>query len=207
MDMTNYRVLTSTRIEYTSTADEMRTFAATGRFFYCGLGSDIYVTVFDMSNRKLMDQFRLTAGRGVKFPEASDLLAYKIQIKSPTAQAISVDVLDGEIVDNTVIISNTSILQTRPGAGGSWSDVAGTAVGAGACVSQANLAADSKRALALIGNPATSANPIYVRFNNTAAVSPLAIAPGSAVQVEGIQAIYVYNPGGAAITPVLQSFG
>ena len=151
-----------------------------------------------------MDQFSLSAGRGVKFPESSDLLGYRLFIKSASAQTISLDVLDGDVLDNSVLIANTSPLVMRPGAGGSWSDIAGTAAVAGASTAMANLGADGDRVRAVIGNPLSSANVLYVRFDNTAAVSPIIVNPGGFAEVEGIQAIYVYNPGGAAITPVLQ---
>lgn len=202
--MSTYRVLTSTKIEYVSAADETRSYNATGRCYYLNQGSDVLITVLDDQNRKLMDQFSLSAGRGVKFPESSDLLGYRLFIKSASAQTISLDVLDGDVLDNSVLIANTSPLLVRPGPGGTWSDIAGTSAVAGASTAMANLGADSDRVRAVIGNPSASANVIYVRFNNTAAASPVIINPGGFAEVEGTQAIYIYNPGGAAITPSLQ---
>ena len=202
--MGQYRVLTSTKIEYVSAADETRTFNATGRCYYLTAGTDVQITVVDDQNRKLMDQFSLSIGRGIKFPESSDLLGYRVFIRSTTAQVISLDVLDGDVLDNSVIIANTNAITVVPGPGGTWSDIAGTAVPAGTSTAQANLSADANRIRAVIGNPAASVNPIYVRFNGTAALSPVVINPGGFAEVEGIQAIYVYNPGGSSITPLLQ---
>lgn len=204
--MGQYRVLTSTKIEYTSAAAETRSFNATGRCYYLTQGTDVLITVVDDQNRKLMDQFSLSVGRGVKFPENSELLGYRVFIKSATAQTISLDVLDGEILDNSVIIANTNAITVVPGAAGSWTDVAGTSAAAGASTAMANLGADGTRIRAIVGNPISAANAIYLRFNNTAAISPVAIQPGNFVEVEGIQAVYIYNPGASAITPLLQRF-
>lgn len=199
----NYPVITSTRIEYTSAANQTKMQPATGTFFYLSQGTDVSVTVFDDSKRKLADKVLLTAGRGFKFPEGFPAKGFSVEIFSPSAQIVSLDVIDGEIIDNTFILGSGAIIEVKPAPNGTWSDVAGTAVGAGLSVAQAQLGLDATRLQAAISNPAASANEIYVRFDNTTAASAIRVPPGSTAVVEGVQAIFVYNSGAVAITPLL----
>lgn len=190
----SYRAITSTRISYTSAAGETRTINATGTFFYLTTGSNVEVSVWDSDNRTMIDKVVLVAGRGVKFPPDYPP-GFKVAIRSAAAQAIVLDVIDGEIIDNSFIISSASAVTTTP---------SGTTLATGAVVSA--LATASTLISAGAANiqrrwvrNADAATTIYIRENNTAAQSAIALAPGAVAVLENQSDLYAYNASGAPV--------
>lgn len=189
--MSEYRAITSTRISYTSLANEERNFNATGRFFYLTTGTDVEITVLDNMRRKLVDKVTLVAGRGIKFPESWDALGFQVLVKSATAQAIVLDVIDGEIVDNSFIISASSAVRVTPSLTTLTSDD-GTpvAIAQDACTLVSAAAATIQRRWIRNSHATIS---VYLRSDNTKAQSAIKLGPGDIALVENQSALYVYN--------------
>lgn len=194
--MAAYRALTSTRISRTFAANEEFTVPATGRFYYLTRGTDVDITVLDDQKRKLVDKVTLVAGRGIKFPETWETLGYTVTIKSPSAQAVILDVIDGEIVDNSFIISSASAISTTPS--GTTLNSSAAAVSALATATTLISAAASNIQRRWFRN-ADAALTVYLRSTNATAQSAIVLGPGDVAILENQSAIYAYNPGGAPV--------
>lgn len=182
-------------------AGENKTFGAAANFVYCkSLTAAVDFRFLDTSKNTLSDWISVTAGQGLAIDQAGG----SVEFRSTAGGDFVFQTAVGTFIDNSVVIASGTILPTRPAAYGTWSDVAGTAVAAGAATAQANLGADATRLKAVVGNPVGSANEIYVKFAATATPSPVAIQPGGWLEIEGTMAIFVYNPGASSITPICQ---
>lgn len=187
----DFRAITSTRIDYTSGAGETKVFSATGRCWYLTIGTDVQIEVWDQMNRKLVDKTTLVAGRGIKLPERwSDLLGYKVAVYSASAQAIKLDVIDGEIIDNSFIISSASAVTTTPSGTTLTSAAAPVSVAQDAVTLVSAAAADIQRRWVRNDHATIS---VWLRSNTTKAESAIEIAPGEIALVENQSNLYVYN--------------
>lgn len=190
------RAITATSIKYTSAANQTRNFNATGTFFYCTFGTDIEVTVWDDTKAKLADTVVLIPGRGFKFPDNSAALGYQVQIRSPTAQVVQLDVIDGEIIDNSYIVNSNSAVFTTPSKTTLTSATAAISAVAGA-TTLINAGAANQRQRWIRNGHATDV--MYVRGTNATVQSAMAVVAGGILLVENQSALYAYVPGANAI--------